>query len=158
MTEMKRGRMAKVQDRRGIVIYQLDSAEPILFAAKELSQYLQIMTGTAAKVLAVSEYHSKKPGIWLGLANSFGKEIPPKKRNSKDLFDDGVFIRCKSGHGIVSGANERSVLFAAYRFLEEVGCRWFRSGPLGESVPKIKSPLRKEIAVSERPSARHRCI
>ena len=39
--------MTNTQSNHGIAIHLLDSAKPIRFAVKELSRYLQMMTGAA---------------------------------------------------------------------------------------------------------------
>jgi hypothetical protein len=56
--------------------------------------------------------------------------------------DDAFEIRPAVGGYILSGANPRSVLFAAYRYLHALGFRWLRPGGRGEMVPKlVKLPL-----------------
>ena len=74
-------------------------------------------------------------------------------------LDDEIYIDVKRGEGVISGANERAVLIAVYRFLRELGCRWIRPGDDGEIIPKRaldKSAL--TVSVRETPSTRYRCV
>jgi len=154
--EERRG--ARKSSLRKIVICRVGRERPVRFAARELARYLTSMLGTTVETRAATSYDPDGAGIWLGVAYAFGDAVPVRYRSSKDLFDDGIYINANGEHAVIAGANPRSVVFAAYRFLEELGCRWFRPGPKGERVPRVTLPPAKRIHIAERPSARHRCI
>ena len=142
----------------GIPIRYIGADETIAFAASELARYLSAMIGCTFAPERAGEYKAGSPGFWLGLAGSFGKAVPARIAGTGSIFDDAVFVSSKKRHVILAGANARSVLYAAYRCLEEMGCRWFRPGGHGERVPAIADPLTAPIRICETPSARHRVI
>jgi hypothetical protein len=72
-------------------------------------------------------------------------------------LNDEIIIDVKENIGIISGSNPRSVLIAAYRFLEEAGCRWVSPGEKGEILP-FKDICDITVNVSEKASYRHRGI
>ena len=132
---------------------EIQSGEPIIIglksrhtaidlAGQELVKYFGLMTGNpdAASVAndPASLYFSAGDGtepvhIELGLFSDFNIDIDGVE--DTDL-DDAVYIDVQGSRGIIAGSNPRSVLFAAYRFLEANGCRWIRPGPDGDFVPE----------------------
>ncbi len=58
----------------------------------------------------------------------------------------------------MAGSNPRSVLFAVYRYLRELGFRWLRPGKRGEVVPKLRSIVLKGADINETASYRYRTI
>ena len=71
--------------------------------------------------------------------------------------DDAVRIDVRSGVGVISGANPRSVLFAVYKFLYALGCRFPTPEPDGDCVPKrIFTPESFDIKLDEKAAYRHR--
>jgi hypothetical protein len=135
------------------VIHRLGSDPVVRFAASELARYLSVMSGSRVTVSPEKAYRPDGPGWWVGLAGAFGTAPAAEPKR-----DEVVLVDVEKGHGILSGSNSRSVLYAVYRYLEELGCRWFRPGPHGERVPSIRNPLFKTIALLEIPATRHRCI
>ena len=109
------------------------------FAAKELARYLALLT-------------DRMPNLRVGTFQSLG--LPPVKGGA---FDDEILIETTARGGIIAGANDRSVLLAAYRYLTELGCRWVRPGKSGEIIPKRKGPL-PAVYLREKPSYRHRGV
>lgn len=132
-----------------IIIYQLDRHRVVGFAARELRRYLGRMTGAAVQIVAAKEYAPEQPGIWLGTAR-FGV--------AADGRIDTIRVSAHGGHAVLTGANPRAVLFAAYRFLEALGCRWLRPGRDGERVPTGVELAQATVELRETPSAAHRVI
>ena len=139
-------------------IRRIGAQRAVRFAAGELARYLKAMTGRALSVKAARTYEPGRSGIWVGLAESFGPAVPSAVAERGKGFDDAIFVSARPKHVLIAGANERSVLFAAYRYLEELGCRWLRPGRDGERVPKVPDALSRAVQLQEVPSARHRCI
>ncbi len=150
--------MVKLRFDEEVVVYRLSSQRPVQFAASELRRYLSRMTGRIVKTRSATAYRPDMKGIWVGTSEAFGTlaavDLPPREHP----FDDAVFVSAQAGHAVVAGVNSRSVVFAAYRYLEELGCRWLRPGRQGERVPRRSNALSRRIAIAETPSNRHRCI
>ncbi|OPZ23938.1 MAG: hypothetical protein BWZ02_03026 [Lentisphaerae bacterium ADurb.BinA184] len=136
-----------------LVIHRLSDAGPVRFAAAELARYLRRMTGRPVRQTRAARYRPRRPGLWLAVVPPAG--VPGADGGS---LDDGIAIRARPGHVRLQGRNPRSVLFAVYRYLEELGCRWLRPGPFGERVPNLASPLARRFTRRETPTSRHRCI
>lgn len=136
-----------------LVIHRLGAEPAVAFAATELARYLKRMTGAAVRITTAKAVGTG-PGIWLGTFAALGLRAD----RTADAFDDHVRVRAGHGSVVLAGVNPRSVLFAVYRWLEELGCRWLRPGSDGERVPTVRQPLAKVVELDERPSYRHRCI
>jgi hypothetical protein len=146
-------------------VFRLNDDQPVRFAAAELQRYLKKMSGQALPVRRASSYAPGTKGLWLGTADAFGSRAPggggwgpARLRPPADPCADGVFVSADRGHAVITGPNGRSVLFAAYRYLEELGCRWLRPGRLGEHVPCLKDPWLAPVRVRETPSTRYRVM
>ncbi|MHB9108918.1 MAG: DUF4838 domain-containing protein [Armatimonadota bacterium] len=125
------------------VICISDPHPVIRFAARELARYLRKATGEPVLIV-------KKPGagsavLRLGLLDAVAD-------------DDRILIEPEGDGYRLSGANPRSVLFAAYRYLQELGFRWIRPGARGEIIPQLENPIQPGIAVDETPSYKYRTI
>ncbi len=73
--------------------------------------------------------------------------------------DDHIRIDIQNGNGVITGSNPRSVLFAVYRFLYALGCRFPSPEDDGDVIPSRKlSPADFTVNVDETPSYRHRGI
>jgi len=148
----------KTQNDAPITVHYLSREEPLRFAARELKRYLKAMTGRTVRSRAESSYQPGAAGVWVGRMDAFPHVVSARLITNPHPFDDAIFVTARDGHAVVAGVNPRSVLFAAYRYLEELGCRWFRPGRAGERVPHAIDPLAVRVALEESPSYRHRCI
>ena len=150
--------MSMMKAMSQVTVYRLGVEKPVQFAASELKRYLSRMTGQIVRTRFAVSYCPDTTGIWVGPSSAFGPAIPDDMAEREHPFDDAVFVSARAGHAIVAGVNPRSTVFAAYRYLEELGCRWLRPGRQGERVPHDPDTLAKRISISEAPSSRHRCI
>ncbi|MCC7191886.1 MAG: hypothetical protein IT444_03795 [Phycisphaeraceae bacterium] len=121
------------------------------FAASELARYLKKATGKSLR----RSHSDDKATFTIGLAADLGIKTP---KLSSPPGDDWITIRPTATGYVLAGSNPRSVLFAVYRYLREMGIRWIRPGSRGEMIPRLRSPLKKGIRVSEAPSYRYRTI
>ena len=73
--------------------------------------------------------------------------------------EDHIRVSVQNGNGVITGSNPRSVLFAVYRFLYALGCRFPTPEDDGDVIPKRKLSLADITAeLDETPSYRHRGI
>lgn len=122
----------------------------VKFAARELARYLKRATGQAVAVVKEGKAPAGAETLRVGVCGDVGIERP------KGVGADRDWV-CVRG-GILTGSNPRSVLFAVYRYLHELGFRWIRPGSRGEIVPKLDAVIRPGIRIDETPSYRFRTI
>ena len=133
-----------------LILAQIGKNETVVFAAKEIARLIGEMDRSVT--VEIRRYAEKDPevknALWVGLDGSV---------EASD--DDRIYIKTENGQGIIGGSNERSVLFSAYRFMQELGCRYLYPGRDGEKIPQRSlkdSDL--TVFVDETPSYRHRGI
>ena len=112
-------------------IYTLNLHQPTSFAAEELKKYLRMMMPECGDIEITYDPEAKE-GFRLGLLEEFG--LPNEAPDAQ--LDDIVHIETDEQGGILAGSNQRSVLFAVYRFLKENGCRFLFPGNDGEFIPR----------------------
>ncbi|MGI5897444.1 MAG: DUF4838 domain-containing protein [Oscillospiraceae bacterium] len=131
----------------------LSSNSPaICLAAEELCKYLPKIDPTVdAAILRIAEDDSTLKGIRLAVSDRC------QRCTENPELDDAIAIDVKNGAGTIEGSNPRSVLIAAYRFLQEAGCRWIRPGEDGEKI--LHQNLECfSVCLEEKASYRHRGV
>lgn len=132
----------------GSILYSIKIVreDPVLyFAAEELKKYLRMMLPEEGEVPILPHDRASrgdsakgstpdKNAFSLGLLSDFGLESEAED----PVLDDVVHVDTGEGGGILAGSNQRSVLFAVYRFLRMNGCRFLYPGVDGEYVPLKK--------------------
>lgn len=127
----------------------------VRFAAKELSHHLRLATGKSATLLrGLGEPGRAGVTFTLGVCEDAGIGRP------RGVADDNDWVRIKPVEGgyVLTGSNPRSVLFAVYRYLRELGFRWLRPGSRGVVVPKVRSAVLRGVDVDEKASYKYRTI
>jgi hypothetical protein len=102
-------------------------------AANELAKYLGQMAGDNRAAVVLNMEEGAVAQLQLGLFSDFGVSVAGVVDPARD---DAIYVAVRDSRGVIAGSNPRSVLFAAYRFLEAAGCRWIRPGPDGDYVPR----------------------
>ena len=102
-----------------------EKATPVdQYAARQLEQYLGLITGATFPIVAPQEYDSKRPSIFLGssapVISHLGKDPVP------ELDEQEHVARGLKGNVFLYGKGPHGNLYAAVDFLEEnCGWRWF---------------------------------
>lgn len=112
--------------------------ETIIYAAKELKKYLNIVTDTMdyAVIKNIDKVSDafKKNTISLGLLSDFGLDDSGVLDSE---LDDLVDVNIINGTGYIAGSNPRSILFGVYDYFKSKGCAWVRPGINGEHIVKF---------------------
>ncbi len=139
-----------------VIIARIGSHKTVKFAAEELAKYLRKMEQNAVVDVRIYDDYDEnlKDVLWVGMSEKFDEKIPEVKDKK---LDDAIVIDVENYKGIITGANERAVLIAAYRFLREIGVVFVRPGEGEEIVPK-KALDTCDVKVCEAPSYRHRGV
>ncbi len=93
-------------------------------AAKELSRYLQQITGAKFDIYSPANTPSGMPRILIGQSQETQKLLG--NIDWKTLKYDGIVIKFVGNDLVLAGDRPRGSLYAVYTFLEDyLGCRWW---------------------------------
>lgn len=139
--------------RNVTIYYPKTGTEAVELAAQELSRCLEKMTHESVNISPCDSFPSDgKPAIWIGESHDF-----PGQVEANDL-DDEIMITQRDHICLITGSNSRSVLFAVYAALEELGTQWIGPGNAGEYLPDASIEEIFNIQINERAFYRHRGI
>ena len=129
------------------------------FAAKELKQYLDRVTGAEFMIVADAK---ESPRIFVGdcpEAGAAGLDVNKLKRDGfyRAVVNNDLYLFGRDHSGRFSSGlgdyREKATVFAVYDFLEDVcGVRWFMAGPHGEVVPTRKTITVVREVLKEEPA------
>ena len=69
---------------------------------------------------------------------------------------EGVRVVVEGNRVLIGGQSDAATVKAAARFLEELGCRYFMDGPLGEVFPRSADLAVKPLTITEKPGLLYR--
>ena len=104
-----------------------------LFAAQELSDYVEKITG-ARLPIDLGKQHHRLAGTYVVLET----KIDPTKEISADGTEDVFTIQGRRNALTITGNSDAATLYGVYQYLHELGVRWYMPGEIGENVPKLK--------------------
>ena len=117
---------------RSYKIFISQNASPtVKYAAEELRKYLNLICKFLDLDIIYNSVPSSVPEIVVG---STFRTCPTVKINNAS---DSVYISVENGSIYLCGGSERAVIYAVYRFLEYIGCRFFSSDT--EKIPSLDS-------------------
>lgn len=125
------------------------------FAAQELSTYLSRVHGSNVPVVkGPSPAGCRRIIVGRPETHALVAELgmPPR------LGDEGFVLRNVGRDYVVAGGGAAGVVYGAYAFLEELGCRWFWPGKLGEAVPRRDVGTLGQLDKAEAPDFRVRWV
>lgn len=108
-----------------------------LLAASELQSILEKISGAKLPIVRVKDAKIPEGKVVL-----IGTELARKQGlddRIQKLDRDGLIALAKGDALMLTGRRARGTLFAAYEFLESLGCRWVMPGEFGELYPSLKS-------------------
>lgn len=137
-------------------ILTLGDAEALAPVAAELAEYITAMTGSQPQVSADPTASVAGARIVLGLVD--------------DLINDGIIVGApdlppesfllRTGENSVAivAVDMPGLWFGAYDLLEELGCRFYFPGDLGENVPETDTLTLPDLDRIESPDFIHRNV
>jgi len=124
-----------------------DASDTVRRAAEELADTIRRMSG--AKLPIASEGKARRGRrIDVGLTCKARSHLP------EGFADDAerVLIRTVPDGLLICGGSDRGTLFAVYRFLEVLGCRWLTPEPENEVIPHQSTVTVPSLAIDTQPA------
>ncbi|MDQ2799995.1 MAG: hypothetical protein M3Y13_10160, partial [Armatimonadota bacterium] len=137
------------------IIISAKASDATKAVAAELAAYLTRISGAAFAVKA----GNGSAGIVLGTVGEFPTPSLQPALAIYNTFDgrEAYAIRTQPNRLLLLGATDLGASHAAYRFLHELGCRWFFPNPNWEIVPRTPALLFKRD-ITDRPAILSRSI
>lgn len=167
---------------RAVIVTPADAPNPVIFAAEELKEHLDAMTGAdfqivetvpedgaaiilgdcpAAREAGIDVSAIARDGYVVRVRGERIFILGPDDHSEKSavLFDVKTpFPRDASRYvmedelGAARWDFERGTLYGVYRFLEELGCRWFFPGEKGSVIPDAPDLAFETVEFREEPA------
>jgi len=123
---------------RATIVVPNNAASAVLETARDLSDIVKRMSGADVPVVT---------GVPSGIALVLG--VHKRDRALKPLE---YHVWREGSRLYFSGGSEQGVINGVYVFLEEeLGCRWYVPGPLGEHIPKRETIRVGKVALQDAP-------
>lgn len=164
-----------------VIVKPAEASNPVIFAAEELKTHLDAMTGadfavvetvpeTGAAIILGDCPAAREAGIDVDAIARDGYVIRvrgdrvfilgPDDHSDKSavLSDVKTPLDRRAGRyemedelGAARWDFERGTLYGTYRFLEELGCRWFFPGEKGDVIPEARDLAFEAVELREEP-------
>lgn len=115
-------------------------------AARLLVEWVKKITDAE---LPVADKPGDGPAIFVGKA---AERAGLKLDDIDSPTREGVRIVIDDNRILIGGQSEAATCKAVSRFLEEIGCRYFMDGPLGEVFPRARDLSAKAGTITEKPA------
>ncbi len=116
-------------------------------AAKELATYVKRISGADVPIVSEDRFDGAAR-LDVGLTQRVRASLP-------DGFleeEERVLVRSDAAGVLICGGSDRGTLFAVYRFLEVLGCRWLTPDPETEIVPRQSTLVVKDVHLDTKPA------
>lgn len=157
-----------VQDGKpAAAIVVAPDAEQAAKAASELQTFIKKISGAELPIVTEGQATDAKVRLLVGhtaAAKKLGVTIPSGYDTSirEDAFEEEGLVVITKGNDIVIAGNEeggyQGTMYAAYRFLNELGVRWYFPGDFGEVVPQSKTIDLPSLNITSKPDFAMRMI
>ena len=102
---------------------------------------------TDAELTVAAKAADGAPAIYVGqAAMSEGLKLDDIQSEGRE----GLRIMADERRVLIGGQSEGATLKAVCRFLEELGCRYYMDGPLGEVFPRTKTLSVGKLSITEK--------
>jgi len=115
-------------------------------AAKELATYVKRISGADVPILSEDRFTSGTR-IDVGLTQRVRASLPDGFLDEEER----VLVRSSPEGVVICGGSDRGTLFAVYRFLEMLGCRWLTPDPETEIVPRQSTLAVEDLQLDTKP-------
>jgi hypothetical protein len=120
------------------VVIRREATPKVRAAAEELVTYVRRMSG-AELPLRTDDEVIAGPRVLVGHSAAVTERGIDVPRGVTTRFDEEGFVSRTVGDDLVLAGNEdgdyNGTAYAVYDLLEELGCRWYYPGDLGEVIP-----------------------
>ncbi len=120
------------------VVVTIGEADVVAGPAAELAKYIGAMTGAEPAIVAEADAAADAPRIVLGLAEG--------------MTPESFTLKATGNSVVVTSADGPGLWFGMYTVLEELGCRFYFPGDLGENVPVTDTLTLPEMDRVESPA------
>ncbi|MBT5608599.1 MAG: DUF4838 domain-containing protein [Lentisphaerae bacterium] len=133
-------RLAEDGETRYVIVQGKAPTEAEVFAARELAEHLQKVTGAEFPVVTEGEPLPKPHGIYVG----WTEHADQQGVHLSELGEEEWVLRITGDDLVLAGGRPRGTLYAVYEFLEsQVGCLWLdRDTEVIPSSPDLVVSLR----------------
>ena len=165
------------------IVIARDHPVSVQYAAEELRDYVRKMSGAELEIVTETPEDTQgevRPGVYVGDTHAAGRLRVTTEGMGPDALRiatpaDGVLIltgrdwagpplpgrsgridRGRTRDGVINTYGETGTLFAVYRLLEALGCRWFMKGEIGEVVPKLDRIVVRDLDIADAPHFQYR--
>ena len=135
---------------KAVIVVAADAPEPEQYAANELADFLQQITGAKFEII-----HPPAAGKSRLLVGFEAAKLAVRDFSTEGLGSDGIVIRTVGDDLILAGGHPRGTLYAVYTFLEDqLGCRWWSSQV--STIPKKPTITIDNLSIRYVPTLEYR--
>ncbi len=124
-----------------------DATPSVRHAAEELAAYLKRISGADVPIVDERQFDAGTR-IDIGLTRRVRASLPDGFLDEEER----VLVRSGPEGVVICGGSDRGTLFAVYRFLEMLGCRWLTPDPENEIVPRHSTLVVKDLQLDTKPA------